>query len=150
MSGNCRLPPVAVQAIRGRHDHQTHTGKVLEQLPMRLESLGDHGPARDNRQITTSRSHEPVRAREQIRAQLRVHRPRRLIERPGGQPQVHGPAVVVLKMFEAPAQDFAQLVHVRRLERRQARLAHADERRVDGLMRAALGGEREPRRRADE
>ena len=51
-------------------------------------------------------------------------------------------------MLEAPAQDLAQLVDVGRLERREPRLADADERRVNRLMRAAFRREREPGRRA--
>ena len=43
-----------------------------------------------------------------------------------------------------------QLVGVGRLEAGQARLAHADQRRADRLMGAALGRQRDARRRRDQ
>ena len=62
----------------------------------------------------------------------------RLVDRPGREPEVDRAAVVVLDVPQGPGQDRGQLVDERGLERRQAGLAHADQRRDDRLVRASL------------
>ena len=94
-------------------------------------------------------------------AQLGRHRPDQLVDGPRGEPQVDRaallvavpalPAVLValaLHVVEGPFHDRGQLVDVGRLEGGEAVLRHADQRRADRLVRAALGRQRDPGRRA--
>jgi hypothetical protein len=65
-------------------------------------------------------------------------------------PQVDGAAVLGLEVLEGPAHDHGQLVGVGRLEVGEAGLAHADQRRADRLVGAALRGQRGARRGGDQ
>ena len=118
---------------------------------MRLDRLWQHGAGRDDRDRRPwAGRRPPVAARRDVRRQRGRERPLRLWDRPRREPQIDGAAVVRLQVFEAPAEDLAQLVGVRRLERRQPRLPHPDQWLVDRLMRASLRRERDAGRRADD
>ena len=96
-------------------------------------------------------------------AELARHGPRELVERPRGEAQVDRAALLVavpaplavllalaLHVVEGPLHDRGQLVDVGRLEGGEPILRHADQRRADRLVRAALRRQRDARRRADD
>jgi hypothetical protein len=78
-------------------------------------------------------------------------RPREpLVQRPGGQAQVGRLAAAAAELGHRVQQAPLEVLGEGRLPRHHAGLGHADGRRGDGLVRAALGRERDPRRGADE
>ena len=139
--------PRLMQPRRRGHDQQPRPGDVFGYLPVGFDRLRHDGPGRHDRQLgPVGRGHQPVPARDDLGPELRHERAFRLIDWPGGEPQIHRAAVVGLHVIEAPAEDLRQFVHMGRLEHRQAGLAHPDERCEHRLMRAALGRQTEPRR----
>src|SRR3546814_7135033 len=75
---------------------------------------------------------------------------RDLRDRAGGQAQIDRTAIRPLHMIERPGHHQRKLVGIGRIEIGKVGLAHADQRRIDRLVRAALGCQRDARRRADQ
>ena len=85
-----------------------------------------------------------------------------MIDRPRGETQINRPAILIaqptrrggivtllaltLHIVERPLQYDRQFIEKGRLEGREAILRQADERRADGLMRAAFRGQRDTAR----
>ena len=93
---------------------------------------------------------QPIGAGGQVGGERFVHLAPRLLERAGRKPEIDRAAVRPLHVIEAPAHHRVELVDEGGLEQREPRLADADERRRNRLVRAALGRKRDPRRRRDQ
>jgi len=130
--------PVPIQPVS--RCHRQKADAVTGKIRMRGSRLARQGAGVDDGPFRRlARFHPPVGSGQHVAAETFGHLPLGLFVRQCRQAQIYGPAVVGLHMVKPPAHDFRQFVGKRRLETGQARLAHADQGRGDGLVRAAFG-----------
>ena len=164
-----RRGPAGVEPVRRGHRQNPHVAPVLADHPRRRDGfVGHRALIGDDHRAVRPRLAQPVAAVDGALHEGVVMALAGLLERLGGEPQVDRAAGLVaqpcalvgvaaavlvsiaLQVVEGPFHDHRQLVGKGGLEGREPVLAHADERRADRLVRAALGGERDARGRADD
>ena len=157
-----RRGPAGVEPVGRGDGEEADVAAVLRHQPDRLDRLGrDRAGIGDDHLAVRAGLAQPVGAVDDGLAQLRRHRPLDLLDRPGREPQIDRAAglvaqpvalgglavAVLLDVVERERHDRGKLVDEGRLERGEPILRQPDQRLGDRLMRAALGRERQPRRR---
>ena len=153
-----RLEVVAEQAVGAGHVDHVDVNTIFAGHVAGLQCFLHHDARREQmnaRAIVVIRFlpviPQPVAAGQDLASPRRRRVPHRLVDRPRGQPQVQALAVrAVRQLPQPPAHDAFQLGGVGRLVVDQSRHAHADERRVNGLVRAAFTVQAQSRRRPRE
>ena len=138
-----------MQAVRRRHREQPGARHVIEQCGVRGDRFRRHGAGIDDRQLRAFDGwREPI-ASDGNRGSVHLRqRAVRLRDVPRRQAQIDRAAVLRLHMLEAPSHDRRQLVGKGGFEIGEAGNRHADQRRIDRLMRTSLGRQGHARRRA--
>ena len=157
-----RRGPAGVEPVGGGDGEEADVASVLRHQANRLYRLGrDRAGIGDDDLTIGSGPAQPIGAVHDRLAQLRGHRPLDLFDRTRGEPQIHRAAglvaqpvalrgfafAVALDVIAGERENRGELVDKSRLEGGEPVLGKPDQRRRDRLVRAALGRERDARRR---
>ncbi len=162
-----RRGPAGIEPVGRGDGEQAHVAAVLRHQPDRLDRLrcDRAGIGHDDLAVGAGLA-QPIGAVDDRLGELGRHRARDLLDRAGRQPQIDRAAglvaqpvalrrlagAVALDVVEREGEDRRELIDEGGLERGEPVLRHADERRRDRLVCAALGCERDAgwRRHQDE
>ena len=99
-----RLAPIAMQPVRRGDRQQPGAGDIVADRLVRRDCLRRHRAAIGDRQLGLGgRLVQPIGAGDDRLGQRRVEFARRLLDRPGRQPEIHRLAVIALDLGQRPA-----------------------------------------------